>query len=67
MSANPKIQAAMPDPIRLDPVSDGSPELDFGFDGSLAEELDASASAISAPPAVSFDKQPASPAPAASK
>jgi pSer/pThr/pTyr-binding forkhead associated (FHA) protein len=51
MSATPKFQNALPEPIRLDPVSDGSPELDFGFDGSLAEEIDASASAISAPPA----------------
>lgn len=37
----------------LDPVSEDSPELDFGFDGSLAEEADASASDVaaqSAPP-----------------
>lgn len=53
MTAIPKSLTATPAPNRPDPVSDGPPELDFGFDGSLADEVDASAAvaAQTAPPA----------------
>lgn len=57
MTAIPKLQTATPAPHRPDPVSDGSPELDFGFDGSLADETDASAPATAAqtaPPAPAY-------------
>jgi pSer/pThr/pTyr-binding forkhead associated (FHA) protein len=49
MTAIPETQTDEPALERLDPVLDGSPELDFGFDGSLAEEVDASAPAAAGP------------------
>lgn len=49
MTAIPKPRTVLPEPNQLDLVSDGAPELDFGFDGSLAEEADASAPAPAAP------------------
>jgi len=52
MTAIPTIEPVELEAVELDPVSDGSPELDFGFDGSLAEEMDAPlAAGQSAPPA----------------